>query len=251
MKTTKLLKTTLSRWAQRLWGVSVVALLLTSPSFAQSYCESDGGNGNIFNIDRVTFAGIDNTSGDNNGYADLTALNADVDAGASYAIALEPNGPFFLRYRWRVWVDLNQDGEFTSDERLVQQTGYGSETATISIPSGALAGNTRMRINMSAFAYQNACANWSVGEVEDYSITVSSPCLADAGTLSGGGNVCLGEESTLLTATPNGDSNTPVGYSLAYVLTSGTELGYPGYCRRTLLHRQWWRSLHHPHLCVP
>ncbi len=30
--------------------------------------------------------------------------------------------------------------------------------------------------------------------------------------------------SAILTATPNGDSNTPAGYSLAYVLTSGAEL---------------------------
>ena len=45
-----------------------------------------------------------------------------------------------------------------------------------------------------------------------------------AGTLSGGGDVCLSGESVTLTATPDGNSNTPDGYSLAYVLTSGTEL---------------------------
>ncbi|MBK6829647.1 MAG: hypothetical protein IPG92_02385 [Flavobacteriales bacterium] len=46
----------------------------------------------------------------------------------------------------------------------------------------------------------------------------------NAGTLSGGGDVCLSGDAAILTATPNGDSNTPAGYSLAYVLTSGAEL---------------------------
>ncbi|MBL7986200.1 MAG: T9SS type A sorting domain-containing protein, partial [Flavobacteriales bacterium] len=44
------------------------------------------------------------------------------------------------------------------------------------------------------------------------------------GTLSGGGDVCNTSGDVTLTATPNGDSNTPDGYSLAYVLTSGTDL---------------------------
>jgi hypothetical protein len=45
-----------------------------------------------------------------------------------------------------------------------------------------------------------------------------------AGTLSGGGDVCLSGDAVTLTATPDGNSNTPDGYSLAYVLTSGTDL---------------------------
>ena len=48
--------------------------------------------------------------------------------------------------------------------------------------------------------------------------------IPDAGTLSGGADVCLTGDAVTLTATPNGDSNTPDGYSLAYVLTSGTGL---------------------------
>ena len=54
-----------------------------------------------------------------------------------------------------------------------------------------------------------------------YSFNVADP---NAGTLSGGGDVCNTTGEVVLTATPNGDSNTPDGYSLAYVLTSGTDL---------------------------
>ena len=151
MKTGQLSWKIPTSWARRLWGTAAAALLLGSPSFAQSYCESDGGSGNTFNVNRVEFAGINNTSGDNNGYADFTGLSATVDPGASYGITLEPNGPFFLRYRWSVWIDWNQDGAFAANERMVQQTGFGGETATIAVPAGALPGSTRMRVNMSAF----------------------------------------------------------------------------------------------------
>ena len=46
--------------------VATALLLAAAPISAQTYCPSDGGTGNTFNIQRVQFAGIDNTSGDRN-----------------------------------------------------------------------------------------------------------------------------------------------------------------------------------------
>ncbi|MBK9758423.1 MAG: hypothetical protein IPO90_00260 [Flavobacteriales bacterium] len=225
MKTGQLSWKIPTSWARRLWGTAAAALLLGSPSFAQSYCESDGGSGNTFNVNRVQFAGIDNTSGDNNGYADFTGLSATVDPGASYGIALEPNGPFFLRYRWSVWIDWNQDGAFTANERMVQQTGFGGETATIAVPAGALPGSTRMRVNMSAFSYRGACESWAFGEVEDYTVVVPQQCDAQAGTLTiPKPLVCFDGTSATLTAVANGDANVPAGFEVLYVLTSGSGL---------------------------
>ncbi|MBL7984636.1 MAG: hypothetical protein JNM91_06525, partial [Flavobacteriales bacterium] len=209
---------------RRLLAAMGLSAAMAFTASAQSYCPSDGGSGNTFNINRIQFAGVDNVSGDNNGYGDFTGQTASVELGTAYPITLEPNGPFFLRYRWRVWIDWNQDGTFSTAERVLQQTGFGTETASIAVPTDALPGTTRMRVNMSAFAYQGACASWTLGEVEDYSVSIPSACAADAGTLSGGGDVCNTTGDVVLTATPNGDSNTPDGYSLAYVLTSGTDL---------------------------
>ncbi len=50
------------------------------------------------------------------------------------------------------------------------------------------------------------------------------PCLADAGTLSGGGRVTIVAGQAPVQATPNGDEVLPAGYSKVYVLTFGTEL---------------------------
>jgi plastocyanin len=50
------------------------------------------------------------------------------------------------------------------------------------------------------------------------------PCDADAGTLSGGGSVCLDNGTATLTAAPNGDAVVPLGFSTVYALTQGAGL---------------------------
>ena len=202
-----------------------VALLLSGGLSAQTYCPSDGGSGNTFNIARVQFNGIDNVSGDNNGYGDFTAQVANVDLGASYGITVDPSGPFFLRYRWSAWVDWNNDGTFSGSELVFQATGFGQETGSVSVPTGTTPGAKRMRVNMSAFNYQGACANYSIGEVEDYTVLVSAPCDVTAGTIvvdkpiicyEGGP---AGVSAQVVTA-----PNVPAGYQLIYVLTQGPGL---------------------------
>ena len=74
----------------------MLAVVLATSANAQSYCPSDGGSGNVFNVQRVQFVGIDNSSGDNNGYADFTAISATVQAGNAYSISLDGAGVFFL-----------------------------------------------------------------------------------------------------------------------------------------------------------
>jgi len=50
------------------------------------------------------------------------------------------------------------------------------------------------------------------------------PCLADAGTLSGGTNVTIVAGEASINAALNGDEVIPTGFSRIYVLTSGTDL---------------------------
>ncbi|MEZ4738738.1 MAG: GEVED domain-containing protein [Flavobacteriales bacterium] len=192
---------------------------------AQTYCASDGGTGNIVNIDRVQFAGIDNPSGDNNGYGDFTQLEASVQAGQNYAITLDPSGPFFLRYRWRAWVDWNNDGVFAGNELVLQRAGFGQESDVIAVPSGVSAGTKRMRVNMSAFTYRGACSTFGTGEVEDYAVVVSEQCLADAGTLKADKPfLCFNGVDATMRALVETAPVVPSGYELLYVLTSGEGL---------------------------
>ncbi len=251
MKTGQLFWTTSSRWTKRLFGASAVAFLLGSSVSAQSYCPSDGGNGNTFNIDRVQFAGIDNASGDNNGYADFTALSASVAPGSSYGITLDPNGPFFLRYRWRAWVDWNNDGTFGTGELVFQQTGFGQESGSVAVPANATPGAKRMRINMSAFAYRGACAEWTLGEVEDYTVNVQAACAADAGAISPiKPEVCLLDANAGISASVEQVPTIPAGYQVIYVLTSGPGLVHPGRLRYARICRDRGWFVHHPYAGV-
>ncbi len=49
-------------------------------------------------------------------------------------------------------------------------------------------------------------------------------CLANAGTLSGGGVACFENDEATLSATTNGNANVPAGFSTLYVLTEGAGL---------------------------
>ena len=95
----------------------------------------------------------------------------------------------------------------------------------MSIPAGTPNGNYRMRISMRAFSNVGPCDNYSLGEVEDYTVTVTSACDALAGGMSTSKpKVCLTEGGVTLSATPDGEAVVPQGFSQAYVLTSGTGL---------------------------
>jgi hypothetical protein len=81
---------------------------------------------------------------------------------------------------FRIWLDANQDGEFTEEELLLDSILLEEDTFLISqllIPEDALAGSTRMRVSM-AFSNpffplpQEACGSLDFGEIEDYCVNI-------------------------------------------------------------------------------
>jgi hypothetical protein len=78
---------------------------------------------------------------------------------------------------WRVWIDYNQNGVFTdAGEQVVSTTfnGAGNKTGTFTIPTTALLGTTRMRVSAKYGAYSTPCETFTYGEVEDYTINIST-----------------------------------------------------------------------------
>ncbi len=142
-------------------------------------------------ITNVAFANIDNASGKCDtecGYGDFTDLIADVNAGESYDITLTPGlswpGHQSDLY-WRVWIDFNDDGDFTDAGELVVEQ-YGSNqivNASISIPSSISEDVVvEMRIAAKKGSYATPCEVFTKGEVEDYSVSItagSTPCTDD------------------------------------------------------------------------
>jgi subtilisin family serine protease len=143
---------------------------------ANNYCSAGGTNANDEWIDLVQF-GFNNPTGSNGGYADFTNLGASVNAGSNYTIYYSKGSPFGDWGYWRIYVDWNQDGDFTDSGELEvsrRSRSNGTLSSTISVPSNALPGPTRMRVMMKYGSYPTSCETYTWGETEDYTIVVNS-----------------------------------------------------------------------------
>jgi hypothetical protein len=182
------------------WQVQSVCDASTSSAFsasttfsttgcAPSYCTSVGLSTADEFINRVVIGTIDNTSGNNSGYANFTSLATTLATNNSYAFSGTP-GYTATAYTefWRVWIDFNADLDFDDAGELVY-TSAGSTTTvngTIAIPSTATIGSTRMRVSMKYNAVATQCESFQYGEVEDYTVniiagTAPTPCNAPTG----------------------------------------------------------------------
>ncbi len=159
------------------------------------YCDSQGGDDAYDYIAGVVFGAINNPSTASGGYTDFTALNTDLDLNSTTTITLTPGfqGTSYTEY-WRVWIDYNQDGDFTDPNELAYDIGVASEnvaTGTITVPTDALTGATRMRVSMKYYdatddsTLPEPCANFAYGEVEDYTVTILSTTSCTDGVQNG------------------------------------------------------------------
>jgi hypothetical protein len=99
---------------------------------------------------------------------------------------------------WSVWIDFNHNGIFEAAEQLVNNFYTYNSSTSISIPSSALAGQTRMRVraDLNNGVY-DPCNPLYYGETEDYTVTIVNPVAcagtpAPGNTLSTSGQVCSG-----------------------------------------------------------
>uniref|UniRef100_UPI003D6B2ADA GEVED domain-containing protein n=1 Tax=Lewinella sp. TaxID=2004506 RepID=UPI003D6B2ADA len=141
-----------------------------------AYCNSNGNTTSDEWINRVQFGGINNTSGNNGGYANYTGTSTVVNANTNVSWTLVPgfSSSVYSEY-WTIWIDFNQDGDFNDSGEMVSQ-GNGTSTITGSayIPSNVPSGSTRMRVSMKYNGYSSPCESFQYGEVEDYTIVIGS-----------------------------------------------------------------------------
>ena len=143
-----------------------------------TYCESTAEDSSFEWIDYVAFAELENSSGNDGGYADFTSIGASVEIGNEYTLVFSADfdSTSYTEY-WKVWIDYDQNGTFEDDEVIAVNTSTSSANVSqeIVIPSTAVLGTTRMRVSMNYSAEETtACQIFQYGEVEDYSITILS-----------------------------------------------------------------------------
>ena len=153
------------------------AVSVTTTSTTVTYCTSKGNSVVDEYIDYVALNGMTNTTGANAGYANFSATKIAPLPYGSNTITFSAGftGSAYTEY-WAVWIDYNKNGTFESTEKVVSgsSSSSGNLTGTFTVPTTALAGQTRMRVQMKYNAAPTACETFSYGEVEDYTVNVGS-----------------------------------------------------------------------------
>ena len=143
-----------------------------------TYCTSQGNNTADERIGRVQFGTINNASTGTAGYENFTTISTNVVRGTSNTITITPTwtGSVYSE-GYAVFIDYNNDGDFTdSGETVFTRT---ATTATpvsgsFTIPAGTTTGAKRMRVSMKYNGVPTSCEAFSYGQVEDYTINVTS-----------------------------------------------------------------------------
>jgi trimeric autotransporter adhesin len=154
----------------------------TTNSVVLTYCASKGNNVADEYINRVQLGSINNLSGANAGYGNFTSLSTNLTRGVSSTITVTPawTGTVYSE-GYSVWIDYNQDGDFTDSGEQVW-TRAATRTTPVSgsftVPSTALIGQTRMRVSMKYNAIPTSCETFTYGEVEDYTVNIQSAASA-------------------------------------------------------------------------
>lgn len=163
----------------------------TIPSVFEPYCGPLAFS-SVEPMTQVTFAGIDNSSSESSDVAheDFIDVVGNVTVGQSYEITLKGNTKGNFTNRFAVFIDWNQDGEFSGDNEIIEitstitnSTGTDdiSATQTITVPDDAVEGTTRMRVKkiFGETNYLDPCLGTSYGQAEDYSLNVGTLSVTD------------------------------------------------------------------------
>ncbi len=157
----------------------------TTTAVQLNYCTSQGNNVNDEYIGRVQLNTIDNSSGAA-GYSDHTGISTDLASGTAYTITITPvwTGTVYNE-AYAVWIDYNQDGDFADAGEQVWTKSASQTTpvsGTFTVPASAALGNTRMRVSMKYNGIPTACETFTYGEVEDYTVNITTATCPPAGT---------------------------------------------------------------------
>ncbi|MCS6991523.1 MAG: M43 family zinc metalloprotease [Chitinophagales bacterium] len=195
---------------------SQVSFTTSSSGGGPSYCASNGNSQQYEFIDYVAIGSIARTSGaEAGGYYNGTSLSTTVNKGINYTLTVSAGftGTVYTE-QWAVFIDWNIDGDFADAGETAasfSSSGSGNVSVTISVPSTAATGTTRMRVSMRYGSAPPSCGSFDYGEVEDYSLNIQT-----------GSSTCtdVGEPGNNSSSTPMAIT---VGTTLSAQISSSTD----------------------------
>ena len=145
-----------------------------------SVCESTGNTAYVTSTTKVVFNTIDNSSGKPGAYSDYTDISTTVKPDEVHDLTVQVNTDGNYTVHTLVWIDWNQDCDF-DDENEEYDLGTATDQPdiattlsplSVTIPSNALLGSTRMRVSTKYDSDPTSCMTGQDAEVEDYTIEV-------------------------------------------------------------------------------
>ncbi len=164
-------------------GSANFATLATPPV---TYCTAGGTNTNDEWIAFFGLGSISNTSGGQNGagYENFTALSTSLTRGTTYTATYRTgySGTAYSEV-FRIYIDLNGDGDFADAGETVASPAASASTAnrtsSFTVPATASVGSTRLRVIMKySTAPTSSCGSFTYGQVEDYTVNITSARLS-------------------------------------------------------------------------
>ncbi|MBN8640537.1 MAG: T9SS type A sorting domain-containing protein [Flavobacteriales bacterium] len=160
-------------------SVNSNTVTVTTSSTTVTYCTAGSTNTADERIQRVQFGTINNPSTGTAGYEDFTAQSTNVVLGSANTITITPfwTGTVYAE-GYRVYIDYNKDGDFVDAGESVYSRAATTTTpvsGTITIPTTATLGSTRMRVIMRYNTTPTTpCGSFTYGQVEDYTVNIVS-----------------------------------------------------------------------------
>jgi hypothetical protein len=149
---------------------------------AVAYCEPTGiatDEENPYFIESFSLNGYTVETGDDEGYGDHTDEHFLFEGGETLDMYTVFDGPNIdeLPMYCRIWLDLNNDGDFFDEgELLMQGVDIAEAIEELTIPNVTqTVENTVMRIAISRLTYAESCGDFLNGEVEDYTVSIVKP----------------------------------------------------------------------------
>ena len=154
----------------------------TTTTTVSGYCSSASQSMSYEHVKRVVLNTGDRSSSASY-YSDYTGtVFTTLTNGQTYTLKVEGYAPNAFTEYVKAWIDFNQDQDFNDTGEEID---LGSHTYTgagaynflniLTVPPAALQGNTRLRVSMKWSTAPSPCdSSISYGEVEDYTVTISS-----------------------------------------------------------------------------
>ncbi|MBE9575979.1 reprolysin-like metallopeptidase [Flavobacterium proteolyticum] len=143
-----------------------------------TYCASQGNSTADERIGRVQFGTINNASTGTAGYENFTAISTNAVRGTAYTITITPSWTSTVYSEgYAVFIDYNNDGDFVDAGETVFTKAASTTTpatGSFTIPATTTVGAKRMRVSMKYNGIPTSCEAFSYGQVEDYTINVTS-----------------------------------------------------------------------------